>query len=314
MIAEGLTLPRPIRRALLRGHRGRRVPGGHRSVAERGRGRRFVFGCWSRARLSSPQNGGTAAHIGSAQRDRGLRDRRRRLGRVRPRQPAHRGSLGARAPARGRGQGPQPEHQDPGRVREPVPHRTRLGLLDRARAGGGRALALHPTRQVARRLELHERDALRARAPARLRPLARAGRGRVGLGGRAAVLPALGGQRPRGVGVPRRRRRDADLRAAFAATAGPPAARRERRDRDPADRRLQRARAGRGLDVPGLPEGRQALERRRRVPAPRREAPEPRGRHRGHRARAGARRRPGHRRALPARALGAGDGARRRRK
>ncbi len=58
------------------------------------------------------------------------------------------------------------------------------------------------------------------------------------------------------------------------------------RDRDPAHRRLQRARAGRRLDVPGLPEGRAPLEHRRRLPAPGDEAPEPRGGHGRHRPRA----------------------------
>ena len=159
----------------------------------------------------------------------------------------------------------------------------RLGLLDRAGAGGKRPVAVHPARQVARRLGLDERDALRPRAPPRLRPLARTGRAGLGLGRRAAVLPALGGQRPRRLGVPRRRRRDADLRAALAAAARPPAARRLRRGRDPADRRLQRARAGRRVDVPGLPARRPPVERRRRVPAPGDEAPEPRGDHRARR-------------------------------
>ena len=50
----------------------------------------------------------------------------------------------------------------------------------------------------------------------------------------------------------------------------------------PAHRRLQRARAGRRLDVPGLPEGRAPLEHRRRLPAPRDEAPQPRGGHGRH--------------------------------
>ena len=51
----------------------------------------------------------------------------------------------------------------------------------------------------------------------------------LGLAGRAAVLPALGGQRPRRLGVPRRRRRDDDLRAALAAAARPAPARGLRR-------------------------------------------------------------------------------------
>ncbi len=84
--------------------------------------------------------------------------------------------------------------------------------------------------------------------------------------------------------------------------AQPPAARCERRARDTADRRLQRARAGRRLDVPDVPEGRPPLERRRRLPAPGDQAPEPGAGDRRHRARARARWRPRPRRPLQAQA------------
>ena len=96
----------------------------------------------------------------------------------------------------------------------------------------------------------------------------RAGGAGLGLGRRAALLPAVRGQRARRLGVPRRGRRAERRRAALAAAARPAAARRQRRRGHPADRRLQRARAGRRLDVPGHPARRAALERRRRVPAP----------------------------------------------
>ncbi len=161
-------------------------------------------------------------------------------------------------------------------------------------------LALHPTRQDARRLELDERDALRARTPARLRPLGQAGSSRLGLDRRPAVLPSLRGQRARRVGVPRRRRRAADRGAALAASAEPAPAGGLRGGRDSTNRRLQRARAGRRLDVPGPPEGRPALERGGRVPGPGPRTLEPRHRHRGDRHRDRARRQARDRRSLPA--------------
>ena len=74
----------------------------------------------------------------------------------------------------------------------------------------------------------------------------------------------------------------AGLGAALAPPARPPSARGQRGHRHPAHRRLQRPRAGRRLDVPGHPEGRAPLEHRRRLPAPRDGAPEPRGGHGRH--------------------------------
>ena len=134
-----------------------------------------------------------------------------------------------RAAARGRQARPLAEHQDPGGVPEAVPHQARLGLRDRARAARRRSLAVHPARQEPRRVELDERDALRARAAARLRRVGGAGRAGLGLPRRAAVLHQVRGQRARRVGVPRRRRPAARLRAALAAAAGQaPAGRRAR--------------------------------------------------------------------------------------
>ena len=102
-----------------------------------------------------------------------------------------------------------------------------------------------------------------------------------------------------GVGVPRRRRAAARVRAALAAADGPPPARGQRGRGHPARPRLQRARAGRRVDVPGQPAARPALERGRRAPAPGAEAPEPRGAHRRARPAGGARGRPRGRRPLP---------------
>ena len=81
----------------------------------------------------------------------------------------------------------------------------------------------------------------------------------------------------------------------------------------PAHRRLQRPRAGRRVDVPGHAAQRPALQRRRRVPAPRAGAPEPRGPHRRHRARHRARGRPRRRRARAQGPPRRGAGARRAR-
>src|SRR4051794_16615361 len=61
------------------------------------------------------------------------------------------------------------QHQDPRGVRQAVPLQARLGLRHGARAARRRALALHPAREEPGRLELDERDALRARPAARLR-------------------------------------------------------------------------------------------------------------------------------------------------
>ena len=116
---------------------------------------------------------------------------------------------------------------------------------------------------------------------------------RLGLERCAAVLLEVRGQRPRRVGAPRDGRSAAGLRAALAARVGRPAAAAgERSRRHPAHRRLQRARAGRRLDVPGQPVRRQALERRRRLPETGAGAAEPRGPHGRARARRRARGRP----------------------
>ena len=93
----------------------------------------------------------------------------------------------------------------------------RLGLRHRARAALRRPLAVPAARQGPGRLERDERDALRARAPARLRPLGRAPR--LGLGRRAPVLPQGRGQRARRLRAPRHRRAAARGGRALAAPA-----------------------------------------------------------------------------------------------
>ena len=246
------------------------------------------------------------AHIGSAQRDRGLRDRRRRLGRLRARQPADRGPLDACAPDRGRGQGP-PARTSRSRPRSRTSSTPKLDWdywTEPEPAVDGRSL------YIPRGKSLGGSSSMNAMLYVRGRPLDYdlwASRARAGWGWND-VLPYFLRSEDNVRGASEFHGAGGEMRISEQRSPRPLNRRlleAERRDRDPADRRLQRARAGRRLDVPGLPEGRPALERRRRVPAPRREAPEPRGRHRGHRARARARRRPRHRRALPARALGA---------
>ena len=100
---------------------------------------------------------------------------------------------------------------------------------------------------------------------------------RAGLPRRTALLHPLRGQRPRRLGVPRCRRTAAGQRAALAAAYEPAPAGGQRGGRHPADRRLQRAGAGRRFDVPGDPEERPAFQCRRRLSASGHGAPEPRG-------------------------------------
>ena len=78
-----------------------------------------------------------------------------------------------------------------------------------------------PARQDARRVLVDQRDDLHPRQPGRLRRVVRA---RLGLGRRAALLPARGGQRARRLRAPRRRRAAARLGLARAhrAVAGLP--------------------------------------------------------------------------------------------
>ena len=98
------------------------------------------------------------------------------------------------------------EDQDPRRLRPAVPDEARLGLRERPGARLRRPLAVRSPRQGARRIELDERDALRARASGRLRRLARRGLLGLGLGRGPALLPALRASRGRRRPGPRDRR------------------------------------------------------------------------------------------------------------
>ena len=228
----------------------------------------------SRCGISAPEGKRGGAHVTRVR----LHRRGRRVGRMRPGSPAH-GGPGHACPAhRGRRPRPESEHQDPGGLRQAVPHQARLGLLHGARAARRRPVALRAARQEPGRLELDERDALRPRAAARLRPLGGAGRRGLELARRPALLPQVRGRRARRVGVPRRGRAAAGVEPALTARRGrPPPDRRERGGRHPEKPRLQRTRAGRRGDVPGQPARRPALERRRRLPAPGAQTAEPRG-------------------------------------
>ena len=126
--------------------------------------------------------------------------------------------------------------------------RTKLDweLYTEPEPGVRRPLALLPARQGARRLQLDERDALRPRPPARLRPVGGAGRDRLGLGRRHGLLPEV--REPRGAAPSEYHAVGGQLNVAdenspravtetfLVAAAG---------GRDPAHRRLQRPRAGR---------------------------------------------------------------------
>ena len=132
-----------------------------------------------------------------------------------------------------------------------------------------RALALHPAREGARRLELDERDALRARPPARLRPVGASRARRAGAGTTScptSCAPRTTSAAPPSSTAPAGR--CASTSSARRAPLDRRAARGQRGRRHPAHRRLQRPRAGRRRDVPGHAAQRRALQRRRRLPAP----------------------------------------------
>ena len=118
-----------------------------------------------------------------------LRDRRRRIGGLRARQPPQRGPGRAGAAGRGRPAGHGGLHPHPGGVQRAVPHPARLGPPDGLGAGRQRPPHLPAARAHARRLLVDERDDLHPRQPARLRRVARRRLHRLGLGRPAAVLP-----------------------------------------------------------------------------------------------------------------------------
>ena len=123
-----------------------------------------------------------------------LHHHRRRHGRVRAGQPAERRSAQPRAVARGRRARPAVLGERPDRLPlHPGQAAHGLVLLDRSGAGAGRAGAQIPPRQAARRLFLDQRHDLHARPGRRLRPLASARAGRLGLGRCPALFPQVGG-------------------------------------------------------------------------------------------------------------------------
>ena len=204
-----------------------------------------------------------------------LRDRGRRLGRLRAGQPPVRGPGHLRLPHRGgpAGQRGRPPH--PGGVLAAVQDAVRLGLRDRAGARARRPQRLPPARPRARRLVVAQRDDLHPRQPPRLRRVARPRQPRLGLGRRPPLLQARRGQRARRLRVPRRRRPAQRLRLALDAPAGRRVRRGRRGDRARPARRLQHRRAGRRRAVPDDAAQRHALLDRRRLPAPRAAAPQP---------------------------------------
>ncbi len=207
-----------------------------------------------------------------------LRDRRRRHRRLRARQSAVGGSARLGPAGRGRRQGRLPLDSHPGRLPlHPEQSAHRLVPHDRGRARARRARARLSARQGFGRLLLDQRHDLHARPGGRLRPLAPAGLGRLGLGRRAAVLQEVRGPRPRA-----RRGAWGGRRVAGRGDAhllGDPGClpRGGGRGRHPQDHRLQ-SRRQRGLRLlPGQPAARRALEHGEGVPAAGALAPEPHG-------------------------------------
>ncbi|CAA9508329.1 MAG: Oxidoreductase, GMC family, partial [uncultured Solirubrobacterales bacterium] len=203
-----------------------------------------------------------------------LRDRRRRLGRLRAGQPAERGPRRRGAARRGRRLRRQRPDRHPGRLLGAVSNGERLGSRHRPGAARQRPAHLPPPRQDPRRQLVAQRDDLHARQPGRLRRLGR----RLELRRAAPVLQALRGERARRERVPRRRRAAAGVRRARSLGALPGVRRQRGRGRPSRQRRLQRRRAGRRRLVPADPARRQARLLRAVLPAPGLGPAEPHGR------------------------------------
>ena len=121
----------------------------------------------------------------------GLRDRRRRLGRLRPRQPADRGPRDAGGADRGRRARLEPADPHPGRVHEAArPSDLDLGLQGRGRSRHRRPRDPLSARPRARRLVVDQRADLHPRPARGFRPLGAARQSRLGLGRRAALFQA----------------------------------------------------------------------------------------------------------------------------
>jgi hypothetical protein len=204
-----------------------------------------------------------------------LRDRRRRLRRLRPRQPPLRRSGRQRAAARGRRPGHLALHPHPRDDGLPAGRPARLALPHGA--PGLLQPAALPVAAGAdpRRLQLDQLHDLHPGPRDRLRPVGSGGQQGVELRGRPARLPQVRAQRAHGGSLPRPRRPAQRGRPSF-----PSPALRDVRGLGPGDgrgrqRRLQRAGPGRRGLLPGHPEGRAALEHRERLPAAGAGAPEP---------------------------------------
>ncbi len=156
----------------------------------------------------------------------------------------------------------------------------RLEVRVRARAAHGRTPHLSRAWQGAGRFEQHQRHDLPARQPARLRALGRRPRhGGVGLRALPAVLQAHGDLHRRRRHLARRRRAAGARAGARHEPAVPRLLRGRAAGRLPADQRRQRLPPGGLRRVRPQHPPRTALERRPRLPAPGREAPQPRGAH-----------------------------------
>ena len=201
----------------------------------------------------------------------GLSGDRRRFGGLRGRQPAQRDRRAGRVAGSGAARLASLDPRSGRRAQAAAQPARELELRDGA--GGGQRRPRHPLAAGpgARRVELHQRHALRARQPGRLRRLGADGLPRLELRRRAALLPQVGALRPRRSGLPRQGRRaaggglpddpaaDAPLRGGGAAGRARLPARPERggagRGRLLADD-AQRALPGlHGADLPGLGEG-----------------------------------------------------------
>ena len=215
------------------------------------------------ARVTSP-----ISAAGGAARVR-LRHRRRRLGRLRAREPAVRRPGVPRAAARGRRRDARNFwlRLPVGYFRTIYDPRFSWQFPLEPEASDRQPRDRLAARQGARRLERHQRPDLHPRPARRLRRLGkRARRARLGLSRGAAVLQALRALRRRRERVPRRARRARRLRPAQRPSVLRGVARRGRRGRPAAHRRLQRRTTGRPRPLPAHAARPLALRRGERVP------------------------------------------------
>ncbi|CAA9231409.1 MAG: Oxidoreductase, GMC family, partial [uncultured Acetobacteraceae bacterium] len=208
----------------------------------------------------------------------GLRDPRRRLGRLRAGGAALRGRQHQGHAARSRPVGPQPVDPHPHGFRPPLRHpEVRLELPHGGRAGAGQPADVLAARQGHRRLRQRERPRLPARLAPRLRPLGAIRRPRLELRGLPPRLPQAGNLRGRRGRrrVPRQGRPHAHRRGAVP-DAGLPRLRGGLHGaRLPPLRRLQRQMVRGRRAQPAQRPPRAALEPGRGLPPPRHEAPQP---------------------------------------